>query len=235
MDSDYKRKLVATATRSGQHGDIWEVARDIFSAGIDPSSQEMTDRIRAAFPTADQHEIEAAVEYVTYYVKHMRRHDKPDGHCWWCEQPANQHHPEGPIVNMVDTPDEDDPPYEFCSWNCLAHWLAECGGGDFVVERGHTTAHQNPEQYSQRTPLVNRMKELVVIATRARRHVSITKTAYDAIDSGIDPTSQEMIDYIQDEYPDATQHELEAVAEFAAKREEYFQRLPETDSNGDLS
>jgi hypothetical protein len=40
-----------------------------------------------------------------------------------------------------------------------------------------------------------------------------------------------MIDYIREEYPDATQHELEALAEFAAKREEYFQRLPEPDGD----
>jgi len=38
----------------------------------------------------------------------MRRYCKPDGMCLHCGQPANQHHPVGPIT--VTTPDEDDAP-----------------------------------------------------------------------------------------------------------------------------
>jgi hypothetical protein len=27
---------------------------------------------------------------VTYYIKHLQRHNNPDGHCWWCSNlPTN--------------------------------------------------------------------------------------------------------------------------------------------------
>ena len=67
--------------------------------------------------------------------EHMQRYEKPDGFCLHCGAPANQHHPVGPIVIRISTPDEDDPPHEFCNWECLGHWAAGCAGGVLVIDR----------------------------------------------------------------------------------------------------
>jgi hypothetical protein len=66
----------------------------------------------------------------------LRRIDRPDGLCFCCEQPANQHYPVGPINVAVSDPDPDSirVMYEFCSWECLAHWVARKAGGGFVTE-----------------------------------------------------------------------------------------------------
>jgi hypothetical protein len=128
---DHIRKLVDIATRSGKREDLSDIAFTAFLRDIDPKSQAMADSIRSAFPAAEQHEIEAAVEYVAHFIGHMRRFQKPDGNCLWCQQPANRHHPLSPIAVSVCTPDEDEPPHEFCSTQCFAHWAAECGGGDY--------------------------------------------------------------------------------------------------------
>jgi hypothetical protein len=65
----------------------------------------------------------------------MRRFRKPDGRCLWCEKPADQHHPVRPITVTIDTPDKDEPPHEFCNWECLAYWAAEVAGGTLVIVR----------------------------------------------------------------------------------------------------
>jgi hypothetical protein len=41
----------------------------------------------------------------------MRRFERPDGLCLWCRQPADRHHPIGPIRVMISVPDSDDPPH----------------------------------------------------------------------------------------------------------------------------
>jgi hypothetical protein len=66
---------------------------------------------------------------------HMRRYLEPDGRCLHCGQPANQHHPVGPITVMIATPDEEDPVHEFCEWRCFARWVADAAGGWFVADR----------------------------------------------------------------------------------------------------
>jgi hypothetical protein len=66
--------------------------------------------------------------------EHLQRHVKPDGYCYHCGQPADQHHPVGPIVIRISTPDEDDPPHEFCNWVCLGEWAARAAGGKLVVD-----------------------------------------------------------------------------------------------------
>jgi hypothetical protein len=65
--------------------------------------------------------------------EHMRRFHKPDGFCLYCGQPANQHHPVGPIMVTISTPDDDDRTHEFCEWRCYARWIAEQAGGEFSV------------------------------------------------------------------------------------------------------
>jgi hypothetical protein len=67
--------------------------------------------------------------------EHMRRYCKLDGMCLHCGQPANQHHPVGPITVTISTPDEDEAPHEFCNWECLGHWAAAAAGGTLVIER----------------------------------------------------------------------------------------------------
>jgi hypothetical protein len=58
-----REKLMNTATRSGRHVGIIETARAAIERGIDPRSEQMVNLIRAAFPTANQHEAEAAAEF----------------------------------------------------------------------------------------------------------------------------------------------------------------------------
>jgi hypothetical protein len=64
---------------------------------------------------------------------HMQRFHRPDGLCLHCCQPANQHHPVGPITITVTAPDAaDEATHEFCEWRCFAAWAAGQAGGDFV-------------------------------------------------------------------------------------------------------
>jgi hypothetical protein len=67
--------------------------------------------------------------------EYMQRYHKPDGVCFHCGQPANQHHPVGPITITVSDPDGDESTHEFCNWECLGHWAAECAGGVLVIDR----------------------------------------------------------------------------------------------------
>jgi hypothetical protein len=43
--------------------------------------------------------------------------------------------PVGPITITVSDPDGDESTHEFCNWECLGHWAAECAGGVLVIER----------------------------------------------------------------------------------------------------
>jgi hypothetical protein len=65
--------------------------------------------------------------------KHMRRFLKPDGFCFHCGQPADQHHPVGPIVVAISTPEDET--HEFCNWECFGYWAARCAGGVLVIDR----------------------------------------------------------------------------------------------------
>ena len=58
-----REELMNTATRSGRHAGIIETARAAMDRGIDPRSETMVDLIRAAFPAAKRHEVEAAAEF----------------------------------------------------------------------------------------------------------------------------------------------------------------------------
>jgi hypothetical protein len=58
-----REELLNTATRSGRHAGIIEIARAAIDRGIDPRSERLVDLIRAAFPAANQHEAEAAAEF----------------------------------------------------------------------------------------------------------------------------------------------------------------------------
>lgn len=60
--------------------------------------------------------------------EHMQRFCKPDGYCLHCGQPANQHHPVGPITITISAPDSDDLSHEFCNWKCLAAWACVQAG-----------------------------------------------------------------------------------------------------------
>jgi hypothetical protein len=51
-------------------------------------------------------------------------------------------------------------------------------------------------------------------ATRSGLHADIIEAAAGAIDRGIHPFSQEIVDVIQAAYPAANRHEAEAAAEF---------------------
>jgi len=66
---------------------------------------------------------------------HMQRFEQPDGYCFHCGQPANQHHPVGPITITISDPNCDDRTHEFCEWRCFARWAAAEAGGNFVVGR----------------------------------------------------------------------------------------------------
>jgi hypothetical protein len=68
-----REELIDTATRSGRHAGIIEAASAAIDRGIDPRSQRMVDLIRAAFPAADQHEIEAAAEFAAKaWIEHLQ-------------------------------------------------------------------------------------------------------------------------------------------------------------------
>jgi hypothetical protein len=71
-----------------------------------------------------------------WVLSRLRRIDQPDGKCFHCEQPADRLSPVGPINVGVSDPDPNsiDVDYEFCSWECLAHWAAREAGGNFVTE-----------------------------------------------------------------------------------------------------
>ena len=60
-------------------------------------------------------------------------------------------------------------------------------------------------------------EELMNTATRSGRHAGIIETARAAMDRGIDPRSDTMVDLIRAAFPGAKRHEAEAAAEFAAK------------------
>ena len=60
-------------------------------------------------------------------------------------------------------------------------------------------------------------EELMNTATRSGRHAGIIETARAAMDRGIDPRSERMLDLIRTAFPAANGHEAEAAAEFAAK------------------
>ena len=60
-------------------------------------------------------------------------------------------------------------------------------------------------------------EKLMNTATRSGRHVGIIETARAAIERGIDPRSEQMVNLIRAAFPAANQHEAEAAAEFAAK------------------
>ena len=65
---------------------------------------------------------------------HMQRFHKPDGYCWHCLSPANQHHPVGPITVTISEPDGGET-HEYCNWECLGQWTAEQAGGVLVIDR----------------------------------------------------------------------------------------------------
>ena len=54
-------------------------------------------------------------------------------------------------------------------------------------------------------------------ATRSGHHAGIIETARAAIDRGIDPRTERMLDLIRAAFPAANRHEAEAAAEFASK------------------
>ena len=60
-------------------------------------------------------------------------------------------------------------------------------------------------------------EELMNTATRSGRHAGIIETARAAIDRGIDPRTERMLDLIRAAFPAANRHEAEAAAEFASK------------------
>jgi hypothetical protein len=66
------------------------------------------------------------------FEDHMRRFENPDGRCLRCQQPADQHHPVGPIVVTISAPDDggESRAHEFCEWRCFAYWAAEQAGGE---------------------------------------------------------------------------------------------------------
>jgi len=67
--------------------------------------------------------------------EHMRRFHKPDGICIECGQPADQHHPVGPITIKIKDGDGNVEVHEFCNWVCLGNWAETAAGGVFVVDR----------------------------------------------------------------------------------------------------
>jgi hypothetical protein len=78
----------------------------------------------------------AAARRAKWLETRLRRIDHPDGKCFHCEQPANRLSPVRPINAAVSDPDFDSirVTYEFCSWECFAHWAAREAGGNFVTE-----------------------------------------------------------------------------------------------------
>jgi hypothetical protein len=59
---------------------------------------------------------------------------EPNGDCLYCQRPADQHRPVGPLIVKIAEPDNGDEfsTHEFCNWKCLAHWMANQAGGEFV-------------------------------------------------------------------------------------------------------
>jgi hypothetical protein len=64
----------------------------------------------------------------------MQRFQTPDGRCLLCRQPANQHHPVGPITVTISDPSGENV-HEFCNWECYAQWTAVQAGGVFVIDQ----------------------------------------------------------------------------------------------------
>jgi len=59
---------------------------------------------------------------------------EPDGYCFHCREPADKHHPVGPLMVTISGPDEKEK-HEFCNWECLGHWAAAAAGGVLIVDR----------------------------------------------------------------------------------------------------
>jgi hypothetical protein len=57
------KEIMGTATQSERYAHIIEVAGAAIDRGIDPTTQEMVDVIRAAVPGADQREIDEALRW----------------------------------------------------------------------------------------------------------------------------------------------------------------------------
>jgi hypothetical protein len=78
----------------------------------------------------------AAARQARWLASRLRRIDRPDGKCFHCEQPADRLPDVGPInVTVSDAdPHSIEVTYEFCCWECLAHWAVREAGGSFVTE-----------------------------------------------------------------------------------------------------
>jgi hypothetical protein len=77
----------------------------------------------------------AAARQAKWLETRLQRITHPDGKCFHCERPANQHYPVGPITVEISDPECVGPvTHEFCSWECLARWAAREAGGNFVTE-----------------------------------------------------------------------------------------------------
>jgi hypothetical protein len=59
---------------------------------------------------------------------------RPDGYCFHCREPADQHHPVGPLMVTISGPDEAET-HEFCNWECFGHWAAAAAGGVLIIDR----------------------------------------------------------------------------------------------------
>ena len=81
--------------------------------------------------------------------EYLQRYDEPDGYCFYCGEPADQHHPVGPLVVTIVTPDEKEK-HEFCNWVCLGHWAADAAGGDLILAAPSAGDHPSVFEVARR-------------------------------------------------------------------------------------
>jgi hypothetical protein len=63
--------------------------------------------------------------------EYLQRSREPNGYCFYCGRPANQHPPVGPLMVTIEVPD-NDAIHEFRNRVCLGHWAADAAGGDLI-------------------------------------------------------------------------------------------------------
>jgi hypothetical protein len=81
--------------------------------------------------------------------EYLQRCREPDGYCFYCGGPANQHHAVGPLTVTIEAPNTHEI-HEFCNWVCLGHWAADAAGGDLILAEPSAGNHPSIFEVARR-------------------------------------------------------------------------------------